>query len=64
MRSWMGAGILKVAANRAQAPAALVQSSTNGVQSVVAQLEIELENWDEDILDDGVAVQPMRRYGI
>ena len=47
MRSWMSTGILKVSANRAQAPAALVQS-------VVQQLEMEQENWDVEIIDDGV----------
>ena len=47
MRSWMGAKILKVLANRAQAPAALVHS---GVQ----QLEMEHKNWDEDILKMGL----------
>ena len=43
--------ILKVPANRAQTPAVLVQAGANDVPSVVAQRQ---ENWDEDVLDDGV----------
>ena len=49
----MGDAILKEPSNRAQAPAALVQTGFNDVQSVVQRLEMEKENWDEDILDDG-----------
>jgi hypothetical protein len=54
LRSWMNAGILKVPANRAQAAAALGQDGTNNVESVVQELEEEQEDWDEEILDDGV----------
>ena len=50
----MDANILKRAANRAQALAVLVQSGAIDVQFVVAQLDIKQENWDEDILGDGV----------
>ncbi len=50
----MNAGILKVPANRAQATAALGQDGTNNVESVVQELEEEQEEWDEEILDDGV----------
>jgi len=50
----MNAGILKVPANRAQAMAALGQDGTNNVESVVQELEEEQEEWDEEILDDGV----------
>ena len=39
--SWMGAGILKVPAKRSQEAAALVQSGSNDVQSVIRQLEME-----------------------
>jgi hypothetical protein len=49
----MNAGILKVPVNRAQATAALGQDGTNNVESVVQELEEE-EDWDEEILDDGV----------
>ncbi len=54
LRSWMNVGILKVPANRAQATAALGQDGTNNVESVVQELEEEHEEWDEEILDDGV----------
>jgi len=54
LRSWMNAGILKVSANRAQATIALGQDGTNNVESVVQELEEEQEEWDEEILDDGV----------
>ncbi len=54
MRSWMNAGILKVLTNRAQATAALGQDGANDVESVVQELEEEQEDWDEEILDDGV----------
>jgi len=50
----MNAGILKVLANRAQATATLGQDGTNNVESVVQELEEEQEEWDEEILDDGV----------
>jgi hypothetical protein len=50
----MNAGILKVSANRAQAAAALGQDGANNVESVVQELEEEQEDWDEEILDDGV----------
>ncbi len=50
----MNAGILKVPANRAQAAAALGQDNTNNVESIVQELEEEQEDWDEEILDDGV----------
>ncbi|CAM6015769.1 unnamed protein product [Sphagnum balticum] len=54
LRSWMNAGILKVPVNRAQAAAALGQDSANNVESVIQELEEEQEDWDEEILDDGV----------
>jgi hypothetical protein len=54
LRSWMNVGILKVPANRAQATAALGQDGANNVESVVQELEEEQEDWDEEILDDGV----------
>ncbi len=54
LRSWMNAGILKVSTNRAQATTALGQDGTNNVESVVQELEEEQEEWDEEILDDGV----------
>ncbi len=54
LRSWMNAGILKVPANRAQAAAALGQDGANNVELVVQELEEEQEDWDEEILDDGV----------
>ena len=41
LRPWMGVGILKVPANRAQVAAALVQSDANDVSSVVQKLEME-----------------------
>ena len=40
MRLRMGAGIHKVPANQVQAPAALVQSGANEMQSFVQQLEM------------------------
>ncbi|CAM6073756.1 unnamed protein product [Sphagnum tenellum] len=52
--SWMNAGIPKVPTNRAQAAAALGQDGANNVESVVQELEEEQEDWDEEILDDGV----------
>jgi hypothetical protein len=54
LRSWMNASILKVPANRAQAATALGQDGANNVESVVQELEEEQEDWDEEILDDGV----------
>jgi len=54
LRSWMNAGILKVPTNRAQAATALGQDSTNNMESGVQELEEEQEDWDEEILDDGV----------
>ncbi len=53
LRLWMNAGILKVPANRTQA-AALGQDDANNVESVVQELEEEQEDWDKEILDDGV----------
>jgi hypothetical protein len=50
----MNVGILKVSANRAQAAVALGQDCANNVKSVVQELEEEHEDWDEEILDDGV----------
>jgi hypothetical protein len=50
----MNAGILKVPANRAQAATALGQDGANNVELVVQELEEEQEDWDEEILDDGV----------
>jgi hypothetical protein len=37
-----------------QAAAALGQDGTNNVESVVQELEEEQEDWDKEILDDGV----------
>ncbi|CAM6073743.1 unnamed protein product [Sphagnum tenellum] len=54
LRSWMNADILKVPTNRAQAAAALGQDGANNVESVVQELEEEQEDWDEEVLDDGV----------
>jgi hypothetical protein len=54
LRLWMNAGILKVSTNRAQAAAALGQDNTNNVESVVQELEEEHEDWDKEILNDGV----------
>jgi hypothetical protein len=54
MRSWMNAGILKVPTNRAQAATALGQDGANNVESIVQELEEEQEEWDEEILDNGV----------
>ncbi len=51
---WMNASILKVPANRAQAMVALRQDGASNVESVVHELEEEHEDWDEEILDDGV----------
>jgi len=50
----MNAGILKVPTNRAQAAAALGQDGANNVESIVQELEEEQEEWDEEILDNGV----------
>jgi hypothetical protein len=50
----MNASILKVPANRAQAMVALRQDGASNVESVVHELEEEHEDWDEEILDDGV----------
>jgi hypothetical protein len=50
----MNAGILKVPANRAQAAAALGQDGANNMESVVQELEEEQEDWDKEILDNGV----------
>jgi hypothetical protein len=50
----MNASIFKVPANRVQATAALGQDDANNVESVVQELEEEQEDWDEEILDDGV----------
>jgi len=54
LRSWMNVDILKVPANQAQATATLGQDDTNNVESVIQELEEEQEEWDEEILDDGV----------
>ncbi len=54
LRSWMNASILKVPTNRAQAAAILGQDDTNNVESIVQELEEEQEDWDEEIIDDGV----------
>ncbi|CAK9234776.1 unnamed protein product [Sphagnum troendelagicum] len=54
LRSWMNADILKVPTNCAQAAAALGQDGANNVESVVQELEEEQEDWDEEVLDDGV----------
>lgn len=54
LRSWLNVSILKVSVKRAQATAALAQDGANNVESVVQQLEEEQEDWDEEILDDGV----------
>jgi len=54
MRSWMNVGILKMPANRAQVVTALGQDGANNVESVVQELEEEQEDWDEEILDNGV----------
>ncbi|CAM6059074.1 unnamed protein product [Sphagnum tenellum] len=54
MRSWMNADILKVLTNRTEAAATLGQDGANNVESVVQELEEEQEDWDEEILDDGV----------
>ncbi len=54
LHSWMNAGILKVPTNRAQVATALGQDGANNVESVVQELEEEQEDWDEEILDDGV----------
>ncbi|CAK9880792.1 unnamed protein product [Sphagnum jensenii] len=51
---WMNVGILKVPANRTQVAATLGQDDANNVESVVQELEEEKEDWDEEILDDGV----------
>jgi len=50
----MNVGILKVPTNRAQVTATLGQDGTNNVESVIQELEEEQEEWDEEILDDGV----------
>jgi len=50
----MNVGILKVPANRAKAAVALGQNGANNVESVVQELEEEQEDWDKEILDDGV----------
>jgi hypothetical protein len=50
----MNVGIFKVLVNRAQAAATLEQDGANNVESVVQELEEEQEDWDEEILDDGV----------
>ncbi len=49
----MNAGILKVPTNWAQA-VALGQDGANNVESVVQELEEEQEDWDKEILDNGV----------
>jgi hypothetical protein len=54
LRSWMNAGILKVLANQAQAVTALGQDGANNVESPVQELEEEQEDWDKEILDNGV----------
>jgi hypothetical protein len=50
----MNAGILKVLTNQTQAATALGQDGANNVESIVQELEEEQEDWDEEILDDGV----------
>ncbi len=54
----MGARILKVPTNRQQAAAALptINSNVPSVDSVVEQLELEQNGWEEEILDDGVVM--------
>jgi hypothetical protein len=56
LRSWMGANILKVPTNRQQVATALIMigSDLPLVESVVEQLELEQNDWDEEVLDDGV----------
>jgi hypothetical protein len=50
----MNAGILIELVNRAQAATTLGQDGANNVESVVQELEEEEEDWDEEILNDGV----------
>jgi hypothetical protein len=50
----MNVGILKVLTNQTQAATALGQDGANNVESIVQELEEEQEDWDEEILDDGV----------
>jgi hypothetical protein len=61
LRSWMDAGILKLPVNRAQAAAdaaaahaAQDTARTDDLEAAIAQMEIEQDDWQEEILDDGV----------
>jgi hypothetical protein len=57
----MDAGILKLPVNRAQAAADAAAARTaqetalaNELEAAIAQIEIEQDDWYEEILDDGV----------
>jgi hAT family C-terminal dimerisation region len=61
LRSWMDAGILKLPVNRAQATAdaaaaraAQDTALARDLEAAIAQIEIEQDDWHEEILDDGV----------
>jgi hypothetical protein len=54
LRSWMNVDIFKMSANRAQAAVALGQDGANNVESIVQEREEEQEDWDEEILNNGV----------
>jgi hAT family C-terminal dimerisation region len=60
LRSWMDAGILKLPVNRAKeaadaaARAAQDTAIADDLEAAVAQIEIEQDDWFEEILDDSV----------
>jgi hAT family C-terminal dimerisation region len=61
LRSWMDAGILKLPVNRAQAAADAAAARAaqdiavaDDLEATLAQIEIEQDDWYEEILDDGV----------
>jgi hypothetical protein len=61
LRSWMDAGILKLPVNRAQAAAdaaaaraAQDTALADDLEAAIGQIDIERDDWHEEILDDGV----------
>jgi hAT family C-terminal dimerisation region len=61
LRSWMNTGILKLPVNRAQAAADAAAARAaqdtplaDDLEAAVAQIEIEQDDWYEEILDDSV----------
>jgi len=59
LQSWMNAGILKIPGNQAKLAAAIFEEdmtdiAISDVEATFQLLDEEQENWDEEILDDGV----------